>query len=127
MRSGENRENICKSLDGKPLSCTLYGKYTVTLNELKTILKVSVHGGQSAVVKKTTVGLMAQDDFHEVKRRICNNTLQTAKNSTSLQNQLPRNFFTSLSTTNMDMETTETENAQLEQEAPENQVGCHQK
>jgi hypothetical protein len=53
--------------------------YTVTLNELKPILKVSVQGGQSGVVNKTTVESTTQDDnFHEVysaQGRIFNNML----------------------------------------------------
>jgi hypothetical protein len=36
----EKRTNICKALDGKPLCSTLYGMYTVTLTELKAVLKV---------------------------------------------------------------------------------------
>jgi hypothetical protein len=37
----ENRANICKGVNGKPLFRALYGMYTVTLNELKTVFKVS--------------------------------------------------------------------------------------
>jgi hypothetical protein len=33
--------NFCKILDRKPLYGALYGMYTVTLNELKAVLKVS--------------------------------------------------------------------------------------
>jgi hypothetical protein len=41
-RTEGNRANSCRGLDGKPLFSALYGMYTVTLNELKTILKASV-------------------------------------------------------------------------------------
>jgi hypothetical protein len=37
----ENRANVCKIPDMKSLFSTLYNMYTVTLNELKAILKVS--------------------------------------------------------------------------------------
>jgi hypothetical protein len=40
VRSAEdNREGFCKTLRGKPLFSALYGTYTVTQNELKTVLK----------------------------------------------------------------------------------------
>jgi hypothetical protein len=51
--------------------------YTVTLDELKAVLKVSAKAGKSGVVNKTSVEPMAQDDdFQEVKsckRHISNN------------------------------------------------------
>jgi hypothetical protein len=46
----EERENFCKGLDGKPLFSALYSLYTVTLNELKAVQKVTARAGQSAVV-----------------------------------------------------------------------------
>jgi hypothetical protein len=60
--------------------------YTVTLNELKAILKVSAQGRQSGAVTKTSVESTAQDDdFLEVKRNkrhTSSDTSQTAKKST---------------------------------------------
>jgi hypothetical protein len=41
----ENRANVCKILEGKPLFSALYGIYTVTLNELKAVLKVNAQAG----------------------------------------------------------------------------------
>jgi hypothetical protein len=47
----------------------LYGMYTVTLNKLRAILKMSVQAGQSGVVNKSSVESTAQDDdFRGVKR-----------------------------------------------------------
>jgi hypothetical protein len=98
--------------------------YRVTMNELKAILKVSAQAGKSGVVNKTSVESTAQDDdFGEVKRckrHISNNTLQTAKKSTTPvpmstvvklppKSVLTCNFFTPLNT-NMDTETTAAEN-----------------
>jgi hypothetical protein len=60
----KNRAYICKSLDGKPLFSAFYGMYTVTLNELKVVLKVIAQAEQSGAVKSTA----QDDDFHEVKR-----------------------------------------------------------
>jgi phosphatidate phosphatase PAH1 len=61
--------------------------YTVTMNELKAVLKVSAQAGQSGAVNKTSVKSMVQDDdFREVKRRKrhnSNDTSQTAKKSTN--------------------------------------------
>jgi hypothetical protein len=37
------RANYCRVLDGKPLD--LYGMYTITMNELKTVLKVGAQAG----------------------------------------------------------------------------------
>jgi hypothetical protein len=61
--------------------------YTVTLNELKAVLKVSAPTGQSGIVSNTSVESTAQGDgFQKVKirkRHISNDTSQTAKNSTT--------------------------------------------
>jgi hypothetical protein len=44
--------------------------YTVTLKELKAVLRVSAQAGQSGAVNKSSVESMAQDDDRrEVKRR----------------------------------------------------------
>jgi hypothetical protein len=51
----ENRANFCKLPDGKPLFSAFCGMYTVTLNELKAVLKVSAQAGQSGGVNKTPV------------------------------------------------------------------------
>jgi hypothetical protein len=111
------------------MACT---QYAVTLNELKAVLKVSIQKGQSGAVDKTSVESTAQDDdFQEVKRckrHISNNTSHAAKKSTktvpkSTVVQLPpkavltHNFFAPFST-DMDMETTGTENIISEQESP---------
>jgi hypothetical protein len=37
----ENRANCCGVRDGKLLCTVLYGMYTVTLDELKAVLKIS--------------------------------------------------------------------------------------
>jgi hypothetical protein len=52
VKSAENRAKFCKALDGEPLFNALYGMYTVTLNELKAVLKVSAQASQSGVVTK---------------------------------------------------------------------------
>jgi hypothetical protein len=45
----ENRENYCKALHGKTLFSALYGIYTVTLDELKAVLKASTPADQTNV------------------------------------------------------------------------------
>jgi hypothetical protein len=129
----ENRANFCKILKGKPLFSALYGIYTLTLNELKAVLKVKAQAGKCGAVTKTSLELAAHDDdFQEVKRRkrhISNDTSQTAKKSItsapkSAAGKLPnktvitRNFFAPLRTNDMDTESTETENTAPEKEAP---------
>jgi hypothetical protein len=125
----ENREKYYKALDEKQLFSILYGMYTVTLNELKDVLKVSAQAGQSG--DQNHRGNNGQD-FQEVKRRkrhISNNTSQTAKKYTKpvptfAADKLPpkavltRNFFTPLRITDKDIQTIGAENKQLEQEAP---------
>jgi hypothetical protein len=54
-RAEEIRANFCKFLDGKPPFSALYGMYTATLNELKTVLMVSAQAGQSGAVNKTSL------------------------------------------------------------------------
>jgi hypothetical protein len=129
----ENRAKLCKGLDGKPLFSALYGTYTVTLNELKAVFKVSEQARQRGAVNITTVESMAEDDdFWEAKGckwHISNNTSQTAKKSTkpvptSAPVKLPPksvlicNFFTPLRTTDMVTETTGADNLLWQKEAP---------
>jgi hypothetical protein len=45
--AGENGASYCKGLHGKPFSSALYGTYTVTLQELKTVLKVRTLADQT--------------------------------------------------------------------------------
>jgi hypothetical protein len=48
----ESCENYCKALRGKTLFSTLYRTYTVTLNELKAVLKINHHTGQPKIQDK---------------------------------------------------------------------------
>jgi hypothetical protein len=128
----EKRENFCKAIDGKPHFRALYGMYTVKLNELKAIFKVSAQAGQNGVVNKTSVEPTAQDDdFRQVKKRrrqISNDISQTAKKltkpaPTSITVKLPpkvvvtHNFYAPLRT-DRNMKTTGADNTLPEQEAP---------
>jgi hypothetical protein len=49
------RKNFCKGLDGKPLFSTVYVSYTVTLNELKSVRRVTAQAEQSGVMNKSSV------------------------------------------------------------------------
>jgi hypothetical protein len=49
----ENGASYCKSLYGKLLFSALYGTYTVTLHELKAVLKTSTQAGQANVPEPT--------------------------------------------------------------------------
>jgi hypothetical protein len=51
----ESRANFCKALDGKSLFSAVYSMYTVILNKLKVILKVTAQAGQSNAVNQTSV------------------------------------------------------------------------
>jgi hypothetical protein len=49
---GGEESKFNKAVDGRPLYGALCGMYTVTLNDLKTILNVSSQAGQSVAVNK---------------------------------------------------------------------------
>jgi hypothetical protein len=67
-KCGGEQSKICKALEGKPLFSALYGMYTVTLNELKAVIKVTAQAGRSSAMNRTSVESTAQDDtFREVK------------------------------------------------------------
>jgi hypothetical protein len=65
----DNRESFCKALRGKPLFSAPYCTYTVTLNELKNVLKASSQAGQT---KKA-------DNFKEVRSRKQHSTGEAAR------------------------------------------------
>jgi hypothetical protein len=121
----ENRANFSKIQKGKPLFSALYGICTLTLNELKAVLKVNAQARQCGAVTKTSLeSATHDDDFQEVKRRkrhISHDTSQRAKKSTIaapksaagklLTNAvITRNFFAPLRTNGMNMETTGAQN-----------------
>jgi hypothetical protein len=65
----EDRENFCNGLDGKTLFSALNCMYTMTLNEIEVVLKVSAHTEQRGTVNKSSVLLTAQnDDFREINK-----------------------------------------------------------
>jgi hypothetical protein len=64
----DNRESYCKVLRGKTLFSALYGTYTVTLNELKNILKASSQAGQTK----------REDGFKDVRSQKRHNTREAA-------------------------------------------------
>jgi hypothetical protein len=72
----ENRQNFCKALIGKTLFSALYGTYTVALQELKAVLKVSNTTGQSQIPKSSAT---QEDGFKEVRRRKQHSTGEAAR------------------------------------------------
>jgi hypothetical protein len=89
----ENRAKFCKFLNGKPLFSALYGMLTVTLNELKAVMKMNAQAGRSRAVNETSLESTAQgDDFQEVKRpkrHINKDTSETARSRLN-QSQHPQ-------------------------------------
>jgi hypothetical protein len=49
----ENRAKYCKGLRGKPLFSALYDTYTVTLQELKAVIKARTLADQTNIPKTT--------------------------------------------------------------------------
>jgi hypothetical protein len=108
--------SYCKALHGKPLFSALYGIYTVTLDELKDLLKASNLAGQ-----QTT----QEGGFQEVrrwKRRATHETAGISKKSALKTETSPglnitpppkevvtRNIFAPLRAADMDTDATGTE------------------
>jgi hypothetical protein len=113
----ENCANFCKTLSGKTLYSVLYGTYTVTLNELKGLLKTTT------TAKSGTTGSPHQDEgFHEVRRCKRHETQETAETSKKVVVEptpqpvitypkvvATRNFFAPQQTTEMDTDSASTE------------------
>jgi hypothetical protein len=87
----ENGAIYCKGLHGNPLFSALYGTYTVTLQELKAVIKVRTLTDQTNIPKTTGQQTNKEDDFQEVrrrKRRATDETTGTSKKAT-LQTKTP--------------------------------------
>jgi hypothetical protein len=65
----ENKVSYCKGLHGKPLISVLYSTYTVTLDELKALLKANTLGDQTDSPKATGQQTTQGDGFQKVRRR----------------------------------------------------------
>jgi hypothetical protein len=95
----ENRESYCQALHGKPLFSALYGTYTVTLNEMKNVLKASSQAGQTKQV----------DGFKEVRSRKRHSTGEAARTPKKATVAPPAvklatsHFFAPLRTAHMDI------------------------
>jgi hypothetical protein len=66
---GRKRSELLRSLHGKPLFIALYGTYTITLYELKAVLKASTLAGQTNLPNTTVQQTMHEGIFQEVRRR----------------------------------------------------------
>jgi hypothetical protein len=104
----ENRENFCKVLRGKTLFSALYGIYTVTLNELKCLVKSSSQKG---------------DGFKEVRNRKRHSSQEAANLPKKATVPAPavkvpnRNFFAPLRTASMETDSPATESSPTAEEA----------
>jgi hypothetical protein len=101
----DNLESYSVALHGKTLYSALYGSYTVTLNDLKSILKSS---GQA---KQPSQG----DGFQEVRSRKRHSTAEAAHSPKKAAvptptGQVPtKNYYASLRATDMETDATVTE------------------
>jgi hypothetical protein len=87
----ENGASYCKCLRGKPLFSAMYDTYTVTLQELKAVIKARTLGDQTNIPKTTGQQINKEDDFQEVrrrKRRATDETTGTSKKAT-VQTKMP--------------------------------------
>jgi hypothetical protein len=111
---GRGEQNFCKALQRKTLLSALYSTYTVTLNELKSLLKASSQQG---------------DDFKEVRNRKrhssqeATNTPKKATLPTPSGKVATRNFFAPLRTANMDTDPPAAEPSSAAQETVPGKTG----
>jgi hypothetical protein len=75
-----NGVSYCKGLHGKPLLSALYGTYTVTLQEVKTVVKARTLADQTNIPKTTGQQTNKKDDF-QVRRRKGSSTDETTGTS----------------------------------------------
>jgi hypothetical protein len=121
----ENRASYCKALTGKTVFSALYGTYTVTLKELKSLMKASTTAG------RTTEKPAQNEGFQEVRRRKRHNTTEaapTSKKAVPTEASAPaskppkeittRNFFAPLRAPKMDTESAGSEAPSSEATAP---------
>jgi hypothetical protein len=111
----ESRENYSLALQGKTIYRALYGTYTVTLNELKSLLKASNQAVQSN----------QGDGFKEVRSRKRHSTAEAARSPkeavipTSAGQVPTTNFFAALRASSMDTDAPVTVSNTTEATAPE--------
>ncbi|XP_033606293.1 uncharacterized protein LOC111861621 isoform X2 [Cryptotermes secundus] len=112
----DNRINYCKALSGKTLFSALYGNYTVTLNELKSLIKASASG---------TIIPARVEGFKEVRRRKRQSTAEfapTPKKTTAAVERNPKTevatkiYFAPLREATMETDTSGAEATTLEEE-----------
>jgi hypothetical protein len=78
----ENRVSYCRALARKNLYSALYGTYTVTLKELKELVKAGFVAEECNKTEDTEENPNEQEGFQEVRRRKrhgYNGTAKTAK------------------------------------------------
>jgi hypothetical protein len=98
----DNQESYSVALQGKTLHSAQYGTYTVTLNDLKSLLKSNSQPSQG-------------DGFQEVRSRKRHFTAEAARSPkktavpTPTGQVLTKNFYSPLRATNMETEATVTE------------------
>jgi hypothetical protein len=79
----ESRIGLCKCLKGKSLFSALYGTYSVTLSDLKSVLQGSASKPNSSKASATGPGRMEapEDGFREQRRRKRNNSEELRQSS----------------------------------------------
>jgi hypothetical protein len=127
-----NGADYCTGLHGKPLFSALYSTYTVTLQELKAVLKARSLAYESNLPKTTGQQTTQKDDSQEVQKRKSSATEETTgtskkaavqtKLSTALnippKQVIPRNFFVPLRTADMHTDPSGTEITLNEEAVP---------
>jgi hypothetical protein len=124
----ENRVSYCRALTGKTLYSALYGTYTVTLKELKDLVKASIIAPEFNKAENTEENPKEEEGFQEVRRRKRQSSDETAKTakkaavqaktSPTVKSQpkevTTRNFFAPLRATEMENDPSTTEGSPRE-------------
>jgi hypothetical protein len=85
VNAAEENGELLQRSRGKPLFSALYGTYTVTLQELKAVIKARTLADQTNMPKTTGQQTNKEDDLQEVwrrKRRASDETTTTSKKAT---------------------------------------------
>jgi hypothetical protein len=104
-----NRTNYSRALSGKTLCSALYGPYTVTLNDLRTLRKVSSTTGRTTETE--TEKPTQEEDLKDVQRREKRSNTESAPNSKEAAAQ----SFAPLQATIMDTDSSVAQDTTLEE------------
>jgi hypothetical protein len=112
--ANDNRVNYCKVLSSKTLFSALYGNYTVTLNELKSLVRPAHQAQKNQPEKKASKKFEGGNDIAQPSPPRLQTNL--ADNRNQKIDVTTRNYSAPLRVTSMDTDTPGAETTTLEEE-----------